>query len=160
MVAVATLILLTPIVAFLAYAYSISTVYESVSPSNVGSAIFYQEEGFLDTVMIFSVRDYVISGSKPINIGIVSDMGGQAPEKVIWSGDGTVVAVLREKTWAEIYDFQKHGEGLPPNIAGQKRSNAIAALFAKRGGKGREILSDKIDFNDVARHVWWWEHYP
>ena len=153
---------LTPIIAFLTYPYSISTVYESASPSNAGSAIFYQDTGFLDTVMTLFIRDYAVSGSKPFSIGIVSDMGGQGipPEKAIWSGDGTVIAVLREKAWTDVYDFQKHGDGLPPNISGQKRSNAIAALLVKRGGKGQEILSDKIDFETVARHVWWWEHYP
>jgi hypothetical protein len=157
--AVAILIALTPIIAALAYTYSIRTVYESVSPSKFGSAIFYQEESFLDTKMDFLVRDYALSGPKPICIEEVSSMSGTPPEKAVWSRDGTVVAVLEDKRWTQVYDFQKHGEGLPPNISGQKKSNAIAALLAKRGGKGQEILSHTYHFNDVARHVWWWEHY-
>jgi len=54
----------------------------------------------------------------------------------------------------------KHTGGLPED-AGSQQSQAIESLLARHGGEGEVILSDaKVQFDQVARHVWWWEQFP
>lgn len=147
-------IVLTPIVLFLAYFYFSRAVVESKSPSGVGSAILYQDSGMLDTTMSLCVRDYKRSGSEPIGLGMVGDWGGQgiAPEKVVWSKDGSVVAAKRDGDWIAAYDFGAH-----------RTASDIGPLLASRGGEGETIISGQFPFSNFdieARHVWWWENYP
>jgi hypothetical protein len=134
------------------------TVYESVSPSNAGSVILHQISGFRGTTASLSVRDYSVSGSKPLHIGYIGFRGHHAYEAV-WSQDGSLVAIRDETEWLAAYDFAKHSDVRVRGDSSKQLSRAIQKLLTARGGVGQEILSNKINFNDVARHVWWWEDF-
>jgi hypothetical protein len=121
-------------------------VYESPSPANVGTVMFYGERDFGGNSTSLCVRDYA-KGSQPLRLIEIfnSDMGPEFNfDSAFWSGDGTVVAV-RSEHWPEekfscAYDFQKHKA-----IKGQ----LVKALVAKRGGEGATIKP-----ND-AWHLYW-----
>ena len=147
-------------------------VFESESPTNFGSAIFFQQDGFMVTDFTFSVRDYGLPHSKRIALGKWQDRSGFAnwPLYAVWSGDGSVMAVRWDKGysttyWDQVYDFRTHGNGLPAKLSRPShfrpgdRTKAIDALFARRGGVGRKIYTSEEDIKAKLRNVWWWEHF-
>ena len=152
---VVTFCVFFPIACLLYLIYDSRTVAESVSPTNKGSVIIYREEGFLDTVIYLSVRDYAKFGSEPIGLGSINGASGQntPPRKVVWSKDGTLVAVKHDGDSLRFYDFQNHRGGY-----GDWKD--ATALLNKRGGEGPKFISEKDSFDDVARYAWWWQSYP
>lgn len=143
-------------------------LYESVSPAKLGSAIFYEDTGFQDTIMHLYIRDNRI-GAKAIDMGVLSDAGGQGtrPKDAVWSRDGTVIAVRtddlvpgKKGLWVQrgvlythVYDFLTHSEGVPITKSAKQRSAAIKALLNSRGGEGQKVLSDWNNFDRLARPV-------
>ena len=147
-----------------------SSIYESVSPAKLGSAMFFEDTGFQDTVMTMYVRDNAI-GVKAIEIGSFNE--SQQPVDAVWSKDGTVVAVREEvrvsigknpnAEWGVlftyVYDFRKHTaghltfSGKPSRQKAQQFSNTIKALLRSRGGEGQKVMPDWNRFDEVSRPV-------
>lgn len=131
-------------------------IYESVSPAKLGSAIFDQNQG-LDTIIRFCIRDNKV-GAKVIDMGIVSDSGGQGtwPEDIVWSRDGTVIGIRTDDTiqtpkgqWIQrgvlfthFYDFRRNSGDFLADLSLKQRSDTIKVLINNRGGEGKKVKSN------------------
>lgn len=133
-----------------------SRFVRSVSPTQLGEAIFTREVGLQDTAIKFDVIDPKV-GTKPINVGFVGDENwkGITPKKAVWSKDGSVIAVQGAdfKSWSHVYDFKKHDYALTDIYPPDKRALAIGKLLKSRGGNGPKVLDDWAQFDQVAQPV-------
>ena len=129
--------------------------YRSLSPTQMGAAIFTKEIGPQDTAVRFAVLDAKV-GDQPIEVGLVGDANwkGNLPKKAVWSKDGSVIAVqgADAKSWSHAYDF-KLSRDLSRIIPDDKRAAAIEKLLQTRGGIGPNVLNDWGQFDQVATPV-------
>ena len=151
-----------PVLLFSVSVWLASSLSESVSPSKLGSAVFFHHSGLMSNSKLFCVRDYQKADSLPIRIGWASykDFDNDLTlHDASWSGDGSVVAVRATSMFcADIdrpppkvldftsaYDFRNHQIVTSPK--------QIQQLMARRsGGKTATKL------NLAGRRTWWWEY--
>lgn len=132
-----------------------STVVEFRSPSQVGSAILYTEEGFQGgpATWLF-IRDYARSSSKPLKLA--HERNADFPLDAVWSKDGTLLAVLSANgsngVWDCIYDFSKHRVILWGNSRSTLQDPKFLNLLNKHGGADSS-------FRGQSRLIKWWERF-
>jgi len=148
----AILLLLGVLISF--YESQNSYVYESSNPTNLGSAVFYQDSGGMDGTSIkLLVRDFGLENGALFQVDSVeiTDLGIFLKE-AFWSRDGSLIIVRSETQGTKTkttycYDFRQHKK------VGQW-------LLSERGGAGENIL----DLNEAgalffrrADHPQFWE---
>ena len=129
--------------------------YRSLSPTQMGAAIFTKEIGPQDTAVRFAVLDAKV-GDQPIEVGLVGDANwkGNLPKRAAWSKDGSVVAVqgADAKNWSHAYDFRT-SHNFADVYPDAQRAAAIEKLLQTRGGIGPNVLNDWDQFDQVATPV-------
>lgn len=124
------------------------SVYESVSPANVGSIVFLEDISWLDTAMTISIRDYAATGYEPQYVETEIDIENREfdPGPMMWSKDGT----LLDASYYGTYDFSRH--------AWVPRQQNVEKLMAQRGGAGPLVFPKGSTFDDVAGTSWFWQN--
>ena len=140
---------------FLVLVSCLELVYEDVSSSNKGSAIFFSPVSLRGSDLKLLVRDYG-GTNQPFYIAYVEARDANIDfGNAVWSKDGTVIIAYTSRDTGDGpppygYDFQKHIK---------VKGSALNRLLIQRGGVGKQVFADTYKWEQQCHHPWPWEMY-